>query len=66
MEANETKAKKTPKLKFLSLDDFFFIFGTILCGISSIISIIYGHLIAGIILIICTALLIGIYILKMI
>lgn len=66
MEASETKGKEKQKLKLLSLDDLFFLFGTILCGISSIISIIYGHLIAGIILAVCTILLICIYILKMI
>ena len=66
METSETKDKEKQKFKLLSLDDLFFLFGTILCGISSIISIICGHLIAGIILVICTILLIGIYILKMI
>lgn len=66
MEANEIETKEKQRLKIFSLDDFFFLFGTILSGISSIISIIYGHLIAGIILIVCTILLIGIYFLKMI
>ncbi len=49
-----------------SLDDLFIFIGIILTCFSLIMSFIYGHVIAGIILVVCEVLLIGVYIFKLI
>lgn len=59
------KGKRSLKSILTSIDDIFIIFGIILNGISAIISLVLGHGIAGIILVICEIILIGIYLLKM-
>jgi hypothetical protein len=51
---------------FRSLDDIFIIIGILLNGFSLIYSFLYGHVIAGIVLVVCEMALIGIYVLKMI
>ncbi len=50
---------------FNSIDDLFILFGIILNGFSSVVTLTYGHVIAGIILITCEILLIGAYIMKL-
>ncbi|MCG3216596.1 MAG: hypothetical protein KAS63_07715 [Candidatus Heimdallarchaeota archaeon] len=64
-EAN-IKLKRNWKKLFSSIDDLFILFGIILNGFSTITSFIYGHKIAGIILLICELILLGIYFMKMI
>lgn len=49
-----------------SLDNLFIFIGIILTAFSLIMSFIYGHVIAGIILVVCEVLLIGVYIFKLI
>ena len=49
-----------------SLDSWFIFIGIILTGFSLIMSFLYGHMIAGIILVVCEVLLIGVYVLKLV
>ena len=44
-----------------SIDNLFIYFGLILNGFSMVVSFVYGHIIAGIILLICELLFVGIY-----
>jgi len=65
---NITNGNKSRKWKeiFSSVDDLFIIFGILLNGTSAIVSLIEGHLIAGLILIVCEIALIVAYLLKII
>ncbi|MHA1345390.1 MAG: hypothetical protein ACTSVO_00365 [Candidatus Heimdallarchaeaceae archaeon] len=65
---NITNGKKSRKWKeaLFSVDDLFIILGILLNGASAIVSLIEGHLIAGLILIVCEIALIVAYIMKMI
>lgn len=65
---NTTNGNKSRKWKetFTSVDDLFIIFGILLNGASAIVSLIEGHLIAGLILIVCEIALIVAYVLKII
>ena len=49
-----------------SLDNWFIFLGILLTGFSLAMSFIYGHIIAGIILVVCEVLLLGVYLLKLI
>ncbi|MCK4972840.1 MAG: hypothetical protein KAS52_05935 [Candidatus Heimdallarchaeota archaeon] len=65
---NTTNGNKSRKWKetFSSVDDLFIIFGILLNGASAIVSLIEGHLIAGLLLIVCEIALIVAYVLKII
>jgi len=68
---NETTSKTKILLmritrSFQSIDNLFIYFGLILNGFSTIVSFVYGHIIAGIILLVCELLFIGIYATKLI
>ncbi|MCK5140834.1 MAG: hypothetical protein KAQ70_01455 [Candidatus Heimdallarchaeota archaeon] len=62
---NGVKSKKWKEI-FSSVDDLFIIFGILLNGASVIVSLIEGHLIAGLILVVCEIALIVAYVLKII
>ncbi|NPD89211.1 MAG: hypothetical protein HGN29_10845 [Asgard group archaeon] len=66
MDTTNANIKKSWKRIFRSVDDIFIILGILLNAFSLIFSFVYGHLIAGIILLVCEIILIGIYIMKMI
>ncbi|MHA1592600.1 MAG: hypothetical protein ACTSUP_09025 [Candidatus Heimdallarchaeaceae archaeon] len=65
---NTTNGIKSKKWKetFSSVDNLFIIFGILLNGVSAIVSLIEGHLIAGLILVVCEIALIVAYVLKII
>jgi hypothetical protein len=66
METANANNKKNWKNIFRSIDDIFIIIGILLNGFSLIFSFVYGHLIAGIILLVCEIILVLTYIMKMI
>ena len=66
LETTNKNNKRNWKTIFRSVDDIFIILGILLNGFSLIFSFIYGHLIAGLILLACEIILIIIYIMKMI
>ncbi|MHA2357167.1 MAG: hypothetical protein ACXABK_00155 [Candidatus Heimdallarchaeaceae archaeon] len=66
MRTLDSNSKRNWKNMFRSLDDIFIIIGILLNGFSLIYSFLYGHVIAGIVLVVCEMALIGIYVLKMI
>jgi len=66
LETTNKNNKRNWKTIFRSVDDIFIILGILLNGFSLIFSFIYGHLIAGLILLVCEIILITIYIMKMI
>jgi predicted membrane channel-forming protein YqfA (hemolysin III family) len=51
---------------FRSIDDIFIVIGILLNGFSLIYSFLYGHIIAGIVLVVCEIALASIYRLRMI
>jgi hypothetical protein len=62
---NRNKGRKWKEI-FSSVDDLFIIFGILLNGASAVVSLIEGHLIAGLILVACEIALIVAYVLKII
>ncbi|MHA2309394.1 MAG: hypothetical protein ACXABJ_08970, partial [Candidatus Heimdallarchaeaceae archaeon] len=66
LDTENATSKRNWKRIFQSVDDIFIIIGILLNGFSLIFSFVYCHLIAGIILLVCEIILIGIYIMKII
>jgi len=66
LDTTNATSKRNWKRIFQSVDDIFIIIGILLNGFSLVFSFVYGHLIAGVILLVCEIILIGIYIMKMI
>ena len=66
LDVTNANTKRSWKRIFRSVDDIFIIIGILLNGFSLIFSFVNGHLIAGIILLVCEIILIGIYVMKMI
>ena len=64
IENNKIHARIIRSLR--SIDNLFIYFGLILNGFSMVVSFVYGHIIAGIILLICELLFVGIYATKLI
>ena len=66
LNATKENKKRVWKEAFRSIDDLFIFFGILLNGASLIVSFIEGHVIAGLILVVCEIALIVAYILKII
>ena len=64
IENNKIHARIIRSLR--SIDNLFIYFGLILNGFSMVVSFVNGHIIAGIILLICELLFVGIYATKLI